>query len=141
MSLRVPKSARALLATAARQLAETSESVEQEPLAEDEELGVERPRGARERGRELAQRRRGRRNRTDPDSRVMRTRTGWIQGYNAQVAVAESHVVVACAISLELADNRLLEPMVTRTEEALVKGGAPARVPAATSPTVATRTG
>jgi transposase len=37
----------------------------------------------------------GKMNITDPDSRVMRTTTkGWIQGYNAQAAVNENHIVI-----------------------------------------------
>lgn len=64
-------------------------------------------------------RRRGKRNRTDPDSRFLRTRTGFIQGYNAQVAVGESHLVLACTVATDNGDNRLLAPMVTRTEQTL----------------------
>ena len=64
--------------------------------------------------------RRRRRNRTDPDSRFLRTRNGFIQGYNAQVAVDESHLVLACTVATDNGDNRLLAPMVTRTEQTLV---------------------
>jgi transposase len=64
-------------------------------------------------------RRRGKRNRTDPDSRLLRTRSGFIQGYNAQVAVDESHLVVACGVAQDNYDNRQLAPMVTRTERTL----------------------
>ncbi|MBM3946798.1 MAG: hypothetical protein FJ315_05290 [SAR202 cluster bacterium] len=31
----------------------------------------------------------------DPDSRIMKTASGWIQGYNAQVLVNEAGVIVA----------------------------------------------
>ncbi|MDP9232879.1 MAG: hypothetical protein M3O73_08975 [Actinomycetota bacterium] len=55
--------------------------------------GAERPTGgARGQGRELAARRRGRRNQTDPDSRLMRAPSGWVQGYNAQVAVDDGQL-------------------------------------------------
>ena len=74
---------------------------------------------AKARGRAVAGARRGKRNRTDPDSRILRMRTGFIQGYNAQVAVGESHLVLACAVSQDNGDNRLLAPMVTRTEQTL----------------------
>jgi transposase len=63
------------------------------------------------------------RNVTDPESRRLRTGGGFIQGYNAQVAVAETHLVVACAVSQDNGDNQLLQPMVNRTEETLKKTG------------------
>jgi transposase len=92
-----------------------------QPAAEagDAEDAQQQPETAKARGRALAGARRGKRNRTDPDSRILRTRSGFIQGYNAQVAVGESHLVLACAVSQDNGDNRLLAPMVTRTEETL----------------------
>jgi transposase len=87
--------------------------------AETAEEEPEQPETATTRGQTLARARRGKRNRTDPDSRILRTRAGFIQGYNAQVAVDESHLVLACAVSQDNGDNRLLEPMVTRTEQTL----------------------
>lgn len=86
-----------------------------------------KPQTARARGRALASARRGKRNRTDPESRILRTRSGFIQGYNAQVAVGESHVVLACAVSQDNGDNRLLKPMVRRAEETLEAAGAGAK--------------
>lgn len=71
------------------------------------------------RGRELAAARRGKPNLTDPDSRVMRARRGWIQGYNAQVAVADDHVIVACEITSKVNDHAQLEPMIAATRAAL----------------------
>ncbi len=86
--------------------------------------GPERPAGgARGQGRELTERRRGRRNKTDPDSRLMRAPSGWVQGYNAQVAVDESHLIVACDVSQDGFDNHQLAPMIARTEHALGDAG------------------
>ncbi len=87
------------------------------------ETPVQEPQRAKARGRAPASGRRGKRNRTDPDSRILRTRSGFIQGYNAQVAVCESHLVLACTVSQDNGDNRLLQPMVTRTEETLNAAG------------------
>jgi len=42
------------------------------------------PKSNQARGRRLATSRRGAQNLTDPESRVMRSRSGWIQGYNAR---------------------------------------------------------
>src|SRR5207302_11392874 len=35
---------------------------------------------------------------TDPDSRMMQTRKGFIQGYNAQLAVTEEQIVIAADV-------------------------------------------
>src|SRR5688572_7486203 len=52
-------------------------------------------------------------NTTDPESRVMKTRKGWVQGYNGQAAVdCESQVIVAQAVTQEEVDYRQLEPML-----------------------------
>ncbi|MGH2450954.1 MAG: transposase [Candidatus Limnocylindria bacterium] len=107
-------------------LDEAAQQLGGEPQPAEDPPAVERAKSqtAKARGRALASARRGRRNRTDPDSRVLRTRAGFIQGYNAQVAVCESHVILACAVSQDNGDNRLLQPMVRRTEETLQAAGA-----------------
>jgi transposase len=89
------------------------------PLGTPRAESVPRRLNADERGRLRAERRRGRPNLTDPQSRVMRDSHGWVQGYNAQVAVGDSHLVLACDVSTDNADNGLLAPMIARTEEAL----------------------
>jgi len=38
-------------------------------------------------------------NPTDPDSRVMKQRYTYLQGYNAQAVVSEDHIVLAAAIT------------------------------------------
>ena len=55
------------------------------------------------------------RNFTDPDSRIMKTRDGFIQGYNAQAAVdAEHQVIVAQGLTNNASDAHQLEPMLDR---------------------------
>ena len=57
-------------------------------------------------------------NRTDPESRVMKTRRGWVQGYNAQaMADCESQVIVAHQVTNQESDADLLAPMLKRCEE------------------------
>lgn len=57
---------------------------------------------------------------TDPDSRIMKTKAGWVQGYNAQVMVEESSgVIVACEVGNHSADSPRLAPMLDETEENL----------------------
>ena len=70
-------------------------------------------------GRRLAAGRKRGPNLTDPDSRVMKARQGFVQGYNAQVAVSDDHLVVACAISTDNHDHSLLEPMIDAVDQEL----------------------
>jgi len=52
-------------------------------------------------------------NTTDPDSRIMKTRSGFIQGYNGQAVVdCESQVIVAQAITTDENDVHQLAPML-----------------------------
>lgn len=54
------------------------------------------------------------RNFSDPESRIMKTRDGFIQGYNAQAAVDErAQVIVACGLTDAGTDQAQLAPMVT----------------------------
>lgn len=57
---------------------------------------------------------RGRRNEvclTDPDSRFLRGREGWILGYTADVAVSDDHFIVATRITQNATDNDSLLAM------------------------------
>ena len=52
------------------------------------------------------------RNFTDSDSRVLKTKDGYIQGYSAQAAVdAETQVIVAQGLTNSMSDQGQLEPM------------------------------
>jgi len=62
-------------------------------------------------------------NTTDPESRIMKTATGWIQGYNAQAAVNEHQVVVACEVSQDGNDVGLYQPMVDAVRATLDAAG------------------
>ena len=56
---------------------------------------------------------RAQRNFTDPDSRIMKARDGFIQGYNAQAAVDAAHqVIVAQGLTNQASDAPQLEPML-----------------------------
>jgi transposase len=61
-------------------------------------------------------------NTTDPDSALLRTRDGFVRGYNAQAVVAEGQLIVAAELSTDSPDGRLLHPMAqaARTELAAV---------------------
>ena len=51
-------------------------------------------------------------NLTDPDSALMTTPTGWVQGYNAQAVINETGVIVAAEVFSEPNDQNLLIPMI-----------------------------
>jgi hypothetical protein len=56
---------------------------------------------------------RAQRNFTDPDSRIMKTQDGFIQGYNAQAVVDAAHqVIVAQGLTNQASDTHQLEPML-----------------------------
>lgn len=51
---------------------------------------------------------------TDPDSRIMKTRKGFVQGYNAQAVVTKEQIILAAEVTQEANDVQQLEPMVER---------------------------
>ncbi|TCM37452.1 hypothetical protein EV648_1191, partial [Kribbella sp. VKM Ac-2568] len=59
-----------------------------------------------------------RRNVTDPDSRIMPTRKGWIQGYNAQLAVTDDHLILAATLTQDTTDTDQAIPMMTAATNA-----------------------
>jgi len=51
-------------------------------------------------------------NLTDPDSRIMTTKDGWVQGYNAQAAINHSGIIVAAEVFNSPTDANLFVPML-----------------------------
>jgi len=62
-------------------------------------------------------------NLTDPDSRLVKTPTGFIQGYSAQAVVNEDHVIVCAEVVDAAIDKNQLEPMVEATRTELTAAG------------------
>ena len=59
---------------------------------------------------------------TDPESRIMKTKDGFIQGYNAQAAVdATAQVIVAHDLDAEQSDQHQLTPLVDAIDSQLGK--------------------
>jgi len=54
---------------------------------------------------------------TDPDSRIMKTRSGYVQGYNGQAMVTEGQIIIAAELTMEENDVRQLIPMIEKAEE------------------------
>jgi transposase len=65
---------------------------------------------------------------TDPDSRIMKTKDGWVQGYNAQAIVNERQIVLACDVSQDTGDVQLYEPMIATLATTLTAAGIPAEI-------------
>ena len=49
---------------------------------------------------------------SDPDSEIMKTRRGWVQGYNAQVVVTPEQIILAADLTTQANDVRQLTPML-----------------------------
>jgi len=75
-------------------------------------------------------RREAKANLTDPESRIMKTRTGYVQGYNAQAMVTKDQVIVAAEVTQEQNDVGQLQPMVERAKEELERAGVRKKVKA-----------
>jgi transposase len=62
-------------------------------------------------------------NTTDPESKVMSSTKGFLQGYNAQAVANEDQVVVAAEVTDERNDLGLLHPMIEATKTSLAAAG------------------
>ena len=63
-------------------------------------------------------------NPTDPDSRMLRARNRFLQGYNAQAAVSTDQVIVAAEVTNAVNDSTMFAPMVRASEENLAAADA-----------------
>jgi len=57
-------------------------------------------------------------NLTDPQSRIMKTRKGWVQAYNAQLAVTADQIIVALSLSQNPTDIGEFIPMMRAVQDA-----------------------
>ena len=69
----------------------------------------------------------GKVNVTDPDSKRLKAREGYVQGYNAQAVVDEGQIVLAAEITNSTVDWSQLDPMLTATLAELEQAGISAR--------------
>ena len=53
---------------------------------------------------------------TDPESRIMKGPDGFVQAYNAQIAVNEDQLIIGQAVTQETNDKKQLLPMITTIE-------------------------
>jgi transposase len=77
----------------------------------------------------------GRVNVTDPDSKLIKAREGYVQGYNAQAVVDGSQIVLAAEITNSTVDWSQLAPMVAATLAELARAGSNSRLETALADT------
>jgi transposase len=58
---------------------------------------------------------------TDPQSRIMPTRRGFLQGYNAQLAVSSDHMILAVSVGQSTSDLKCLAPMMNAAQAAAAR--------------------
>jgi transposase len=75
-------------------------------------------------------------NLTDPDSRLVHSRNGWVQGDNAQAVTTCEQVIVAAELTQHTSDPQQLRPMLAATTATLQAAGLPSD-PGPCWPTVA----
>jgi transposase len=62
-------------------------------------------------------------NTTDPESRIMKTRSGYVQGYNAQVVVSQDQIILATNVVQDENDQHQLFPMMQLLKKNLKSSG------------------
>jgi len=99
---------------------------EQEKKIEDrsarEESAGKKKRGRKPKSVETAQEKASERlkmNITDPESRIMKTAKGHLQGYNARAAASEDRIILSAEVTRDCNDKKQLLPMLERTKENL----------------------
>ena len=60
---------------------------------------------------------------TDPESRIMKTRSGFVQAYNCQAVCTEEQIIVSADVTQEENDLYQLEPMLEQTTTTLRESG------------------
>ena len=60
---------------------------------------------------------------TDPESRIMKTRSGYVQGYNGQIVVTEEQIIIAADVTQEENDVKQEHPMLKKAAENVTKIG------------------
>jgi transposase len=111
-----------LKACKARLEKEKAEAEEQQQDKIDKRKAKEQSTGKKPRGRkpklpEEAGNKDAKANVTDPDSRIMKTRKGYVQGLNGQAVVTEQQIIVTEDVTQEENDKQQLHPMLEQTEE------------------------
>ncbi|TCT00433.1 IS1182 family transposase [Aquabacter spiritensis] len=102
-----------LLRAADGQRAEQQEKID--ARAAGEKASGRRKRGRKPKAAEGVVNEEAKANVTDPDSRIMKSRKGYLQGYNAQAMVTADQIILAPDVTNQANDVRQLAPMIART--------------------------
>jgi len=115
--LQRPREARARLEEEERQARQEQEEKIEARRQEEKETGHKK-RGRKPKAPEEAVDTEAKANITDPESRIMKSRRGWLQGYNGQaMADCESQVIVAQSLTQAENDVNQLAPMLEACEK------------------------
>ena len=90
--------------------------------AEETETGKKK-RGRKPKGPDEIEPKETKANVTDPDSRIMKTASGYVQGYNAQAVATDDQIIVAAEVTQEENDFHQLHPMLEKAAETLAAAG------------------
>lgn len=55
-------------------------------------------------------------NTTEPESRILKTRKGYVQGYNAQAVATEEQIIIAADVTQEENDQKQFKPMIQQAK-------------------------
>jgi transposase len=91
----------------ARRVVRSAEAAEQAPAEDPAPVGKDLPKVVA--------------NITDPQSRIMPTRKGFLQGYNAQVAVTGDQLIVAVGVGQSPNDQACFTPMMHAAQDAAAR--------------------
>lgn len=119
---------RALLGTLEAEAAEKSYEAYMARRAEKQAATGKPIRGRRPSPESSTHKARSQANVTDPDSRLLKTKGGYIQGYNAQAAATEEQFVVAAEVTNQANDAPAYAPMVSAVKKNLRVAGEKRRV-------------
>lgn len=89
----------------------------------DEEATGHKKRGRKPKEPDVKPEEEAKANITDPQSRIMKTRLGYVQGYNAQAVATKEQIIIAAAVTQEANDVRQLKPMLGQVNEELRSAG------------------
>ncbi len=100
--------------------AKTAACLEEEKRHEEARAQKEAETGKKLRGRKprkvtVEELSRGKVNTTDPDSEIMKTSKGFVQGYNGQIVVTRHQIILAANVTQEHNDMNQLHPMLQET--------------------------
>ena len=119
---------RALLDELEAEAAEKSYEAHLERRAAQEEATGRPLRGRRPKPDASTHRPRQHANTTDPDSRLLKTKGGYIQGYNAQAAATADQLIVAAAVTNAAHDAAAFQPVLEEARANLRQAGSTRRV-------------